>query len=530
MSLGRPSRRVVMYGLVAAQLLILVAIVAPHELNMALDRGPTVDLELVQARAAKDSFRGAYVSGQSALELDGSGVPMPAGLRGGDRVLVKFDVQAGRRPRMVAVERERRTAPFTPMSFTIPGHVVGDRPRMPGRRHERGLRVYVGKPAVAIDLDLPASIAIDEAAFAQLSGPSIVRASLHAGFLGHRYFTDVRLAGRAWPTDVRFVWDDARQRLVVAAPNELPHGSRGWADDAVRTDLFVFDAAGKELAAASVQGRVADAVVEADGRLLALVSAQRWSSEVALVRLTEDGQVVQRSGPMLLDRVLGFDAATGSVWTVAGPTPVPAQGPHFVQRFGLAGLQEPRLGPFDSAPRAVVSVGDDVWVLENQRHRITRLDAASGRVLREYRDLNDPVDIAVDRGTLYVIEAHRTQLTAIAEDGRVLWRVPRFHGLTWAVADPVRGGGWIGASTFEGAAAGVLRFERDGVVTRLPAMVKTAPRADWPRRVSSDVVRSARDGRLVFLAPEAIAIMSADGASVTRVTGFRFPTERRLRS
>jgi hypothetical protein len=455
---------------------------------------------------------------------------MPAGLRGGDRVLVKFDLQSGRRPRMVAVERDRRTALFTATSFTIPGRVVDGRPRMPGRRHERGLRVHVGKPAVAIDLDLPASIALDEAAFARFSGPSIVRASLHPGFFGHRYFTDVRLAGRAWPADVRFAYDDARQRLVVAAPHEWRRGSRGGAaDDAVRSDLFFFDAAGKELGAAEVQGRVTDAIVEADGRVLALVVARRWSSEASLVRLGDDGQVVERSVPVALDRVLGFDAATGSVWTVAGPTSAPAQGPHFIQRFGVAGLREPRLGPFESVPRAVVSAGDDVWVLENQRHRITRLDAASGRVVREYRDLNDPVDVAVARGTLYVIEAHRTQLTAVAEDGRILWRAPRFHGLAWAVADPT-GGGWVGASTFEGAAGGVLRFQRDGTVTRLPATVGTAPRPDWPRRVGADVARSAHDGRLFFLAPEAIAVMSPDGVSVTRVTGFRFSTERRLRS
>jgi hypothetical protein len=48
--------------------------------------------------------------------------------------------------------------------------------------------------------------------------------------------------------------------------------------------------------------------------------------------------------------------------------------------------------------------------------------------------------------------------------------------------------------------------------------------------VGADVARSAHDGRLFFLAPEAIAVMSPDGVSVTRVTGFRFSTERRLRS
>jgi hypothetical protein len=251
---------------------------------------------------------------------------------------------------------------------------------------------------------------------------------------------------------------------------------------------------------------------------------------VSLVRFGDDGQVLQRSVPIALDRVLGFDAATGSVWiVVASPSGRP-QAPHFIQRMSFAGLREPRLGPFDSVPRAVLSVGDDVWVLETQRHRVTRVDAATGRVLREYRDLNDPVEIAVDRGTLYVIEANRTQLTCIAEDGRILWRVPRFQGLTWAVADPTTGGGWIGAPVFEGAAAGLLRFERDGAIVRLPPSVRAAPRADWERRLGADVVRSARDGRLFFVAPDAITILGADGTTVTRVTGFRFPAERRLRS
>ena len=103
----RPSRRVLMYGLVAAQLLVLAAIVAPHELNMALDKGPTVDVEILQAHGAKDPFRGAYVSGQSALDLEASHAPLPAGLRDGDRVLVVFAVDRGRRPRIKAVERGR---------------------------------------------------------------------------------------------------------------------------------------------------------------------------------------------------------------------------------------------------------------------------------------------------------------------------------------------------------------------------------------------------------------------------------------
>jgi hypothetical protein len=529
MTRGRPSRRVVMYGLVAAQLVVLAAIIAPQELNMALDSGPTIDVEVLHARAAKDSFRGAYVSGRSALDLEASAAPLPAGLRAGDRVLVVFAVQPGRRPRIIAVERGRRDRPFTTTSFTIQGRVADDRGRI-GRRDGR-VMAYVGKPAVAIELDLPASIAIDDSALARFAGPSMVRASLHAGYLGHRYFTDVRLIGRAWPADVRFAYDDTRERLVVLAPRDTMMRGAMTSEDPVRSDLFVFDAAGKELAAAEVQGRVIDGGVDADGHVLALVSNDRWSeSDVSLVRLHDDGQSLQRSPPVAFDRVLGFDAATGSVWIVAAPTSARPQPPHFIQRTTVAGLREPRLGPFDSLPRAVVTAGNAVWVVEPERHRITRWDAASGRLVREYRDLNAPVEVATDNGTLYVIEANRTQLTCIAEDGRILWRVPRFQGLTWAVADPATGGGWVGASTFEGAPAAVLRFQRDGAIARVPTTARPLPRGDWRRRVGPDVVRSARDGRLFFLEQEAIAILSADGATVTRVVGFRFPSGQRLRS
>jgi hypothetical protein len=523
-----------MYALVGAQLVVLAAIVAPQELNRALDTGPTVDLEIVQARAGKDSFRGAYVYGQSALDLDGATVPIPAGLRGGDRVVVTFAVQPGRRPRIVAVERGRRRPPFTATSFNIPGQVVDERTRQAGRWRDRHMRAYVGKPAVMVDLDLPESIAVDESAIAHLTGPGMVHASLHAGFLGHSYFTDVRLVGRGWAPEMRFAYDDTRQRLVVFSPRELTvadlkHG-RADPDGDVQTDLFFFDAAGKEVGSAQVQGRIVDGIVEADGRVLALASRQRWTSDVSLVRLDETGQVLQRSVPVAFDRVLGFDAASGSVWSVAAPTAARPQPPHFIERIGLAGTREPRLGPFESVPRAVVAVGDDVWVLETQRHRVTRLHAASGRVVREYKDLNDPAEIAVDGATLYVIEANRTQLTAIAEDGRILWRRPRFQGLTWALPDPARGGGWVGATMFEGAAASVLRFDRDGTIARLSAGARPAPRGEWQRRVAGDAVRSARDGRLFFREQEAIAILSADGATVTRVLGFRFPGGPRLRS
>ena len=527
----RPSRRLLMYALVGAQLLVLGAIVAPQELNRALDAGPTADLEILQARAGKDAFRGAYVYGNSALDLDGATVPVPLGLRSGDRVMVTFATQPGRRPRIVAIERGRRP-PFTATSFTIPGRVVGERDSP--RRRDGRVRAYVGKPALTIDLDLPATIAVDESALTHLTGPAMVRASLHPGFLGQPYFTDVRLSGRAWAPDARFAYDDARQRLIVFAPREMTLADlkrrTGGADAEVRSDVFFFDGTGKEVGAVEVEGRIMDGLVEADGRILALVARQRWSSEVSLVRLDENGQALERSVPIAFDRVLGFDAASGSVWSVAAPTAASPQPPHFIQRTGVAGIREPRLGPFDSVPRAVITVGDDVWVLETQRHRVTRFDAASGRMVREYRDLNDPAEIAVDAGALYVIEANRTQLTRVAEDGRIVWRVPRFQGLTWAVPDSTHGGGWLGAAMFEGAPASVLRFERDGAIARLPATARPAPRGDWERRVAGDVVRSARDGRLFFREQEAIAILSADGAVVTRIVGFRFPGGPRLRS
>ena len=525
----RPSRRVVMYALVAAQLVVLAGIVTPQELNIAFDNGATVDIEIVQARATRDPFRGAYVSGQSALDLDGSTAPLPAGLRGGDRVVVVFAVQSGRRPRIISVERGRPAAAFTATTFTIPGRVLAERDRMSYRRREGGVVASVGKPPVTIELDLPASIAIDDSALGQLSSPSVVTASLHAGFLGHRYFTDVRLAGRAWSPDVRFAYDDTRQRLLVLAPREA--SGRARYDAPVQSDLFVFDAAGKELATAEVRGHVVDGLVDAGGNLLALVSDHRWtSSDVSLVRLGDDGRVEERGPRLAFDRVLGYDAGTSSFWVVAAPTSTPPQAPVFIQRMGLAGTREPRLGPFDSVPRAVVSAGNDVWVLEPDRHRVTRADAATGRVVREYRDFNAPAEIAVDRGRLYVVEANRTQLTCVGEDGRVLWRVPRFQGLTWSVPDPPTGGGFIGALTFDGAPAGVLRFDRDGAITRLPATGRPTPRLDWRRHVGADVLRSARDGRLIFFAGEAITMLSADGTTVQRVVGFRFPAAQRLRS
>jgi hypothetical protein len=517
-----------MYLIVAAQLGVLATIIAPQELNRALDSGPTVDVEIAQARVGRDNFRGAYVYGQSALDLDARGASLPAGLRAGERVLVSFAVEPNRRPRISSVERGRRGAPFTPTSFTLPGRVLDERGGGRYVRHD-GLIARVGTPSVAIALDLPSSIAVDDAAVTRLSGPSLVRASLHAGYLGHPYFTDVRLTGRGWPSDMRFVWDDARERLLVFAPREAMTYVSGGGRTPTPSDLFVFDAAGKELSNRDIQGYVLDATVDAEGQVLALMTSQRWNhSEVSVVRLDEDGRAGERSPPIALDRVLGFDVGSQGVWVLAGPVSSPRKPPYFVQRLTVTGLREPKLGPFESVPRAVVSAGNEAWVVENERHRITRWDA-SGRQTREYRDLNGPLEIAVDAGGAYVIEASRTQLTRLTEDGRVAWRVPRFQALTWAIAES-GGGGIVAASTFEGAQAGLLKVSADGAISPLPATARPQPRNDWQRHVGSGVVRSVRDGRLLFIENEAIAILSADGTTLTRVVGFRLPTEQRLRS
>jgi hypothetical protein len=524
------SRRVTMYAAIGAQLLVLASIVAPQELNMALDTGAAVDLDLVRARAARDSFRGAYVSGESALDLDGPSVVLPAaGFRPGERVTVLFTAQPERRPRIAGVERGRRAAPFTPTRFSVPGRVVDPRAAARGAGRDRRLVARVGWPPVSIALDLPDSIAVDDSALDRFTGPGLVRARLHAGFLGRRYFTDVRLLGRAWSDDTRFAWDDAGERLLVLAPRQ-PAGRRPDWDAAVRSDLFVFDGAGKELAASEIAGRVIDAVVEADGHVLAVVSERRWGdAEASLVRLDGDGRVLQRSAPVSFDRILGFDVTTGGVWVALGAGASQRQAPYHVQRATLGGLREPRLGPFDSAPRAVVSAGADVWVVETDRHRVKRFDGATGRVVREYRDLNSPVDVVVDGEAIVVIEANRSQLTRLAADGTVAWRVPRFQGLTWAVLEPGGGGGWVGASTYEGAPAGVLRFGPDGTVTRTTETVRPVQDGDWRRGIGRSAFRSTRDGRLLFREREAIAILSADGATLTRVLGFRFPTAQRLR-
>ncbi|MBI2116445.1 MAG: hypothetical protein HYT85_15375, partial [candidate division NC10 bacterium] len=102
----RWSRRGLMYLIVGVQVLILGAIVASQEINRALDSSLPVDLEISQAQARKDPFRGAAVSGQPALDLDGTNATVPAErFQPGERVLVFFAREPGRRPRITQVER-----------------------------------------------------------------------------------------------------------------------------------------------------------------------------------------------------------------------------------------------------------------------------------------------------------------------------------------------------------------------------------------------------------------------------------------
>ncbi len=128
--IGRPARfstRLLMYLIVGLEMLALSAIVASQELNRALDAGPGVELEIANARARKDPFRGGYVSGTGLLDLNGGKVMLPAEpLERGDKVLVFFAVEPGLRPRITGVQRGARGAPpFSSMAFTIPGTVRG---------------------------------------------------------------------------------------------------------------------------------------------------------------------------------------------------------------------------------------------------------------------------------------------------------------------------------------------------------------------------------------------------------------------
>ncbi len=526
-----PSRRAVMYLVLGCQMLFLGAIVVPQELNLALDTGPGVDLEIADAQALKDPFRGAYISGRSALDLDGTKAALPAErLRPGDHVLVFFTVEAGRRPRIERVERRRVDPPFGPTSFSIPGRVLGrgDQGYITG--DARRPLVWIGNPAVGLALEVPNSVPVDEAALDRVAWPSLIRASLRHGYLGHRYLADVRLAGRGWSPDASLVYDETRERLVVLAPRLSYRLRTGPSEPRAATDLFFFDALGTEAGSAEVAGRLMGGVVTGDGRLLALISDSPWGGGmVSLAELGDDGRVIRRSPPVTSDRVLSLDPPAGAVWVLTGPQTRPANTTFFVEALTPEGPRGPRLGPFASAPKAIVSGGREVWVVETSFHRVTRLDRASGRVEQEFRELNGPSEIAIDGGTLFVIEAERSQLSKVAADGRVLWRVPRFQGLAWVLADPGTGGGWVGAVTFEGRPGGVFRFGSDGGMARIAAEVRPSPLMYAGARQGANALREARQGRIYLREPQAIAILGADGTLLRRVEGFRYASPQRIR-
>jgi len=530
---ARGARRLLMYLLVGVQVLALGALVAWQEVNIALDAGIGVDLEIADAQARKDPFRGASVSGRSTLDLAARTAALPAErLRPGERVLVFFAVEAGRRPRIVRVERRRRgDPPFTPTSFSVPGRVLGADERPWSARRWGGLVAHVGDPGVRLALELPDSVAVDAGALDQLAGPSLVRASLRRGFLGHRFLADVRLIGRGWPSDASLAWDERRERLLVFAPRR-PAWQPGGSAPRPRTDVFSLDALGREAGSVEVAGRLVAGVAAPGGGLLAVVSEEAWDGgDVVLAEISEDGQVARRSPPLRANRVLGLDAATGVAWVLTGRVTPRPEPPHWIEPTAPDGPRGPRLGPFASLPSAVAAAGAQVWVVETSRHRVTRLDRASGRTEFEYRDLNAPAEIAVDAGALFVIEADRTQLTRLAPDGRILWRVPRFEGLAWVLPEPGSGGAWVGASRFEGGAGGVFRVGADGRVTRAPARVLPATRPAWAARaLVAGAVREPRQGRLYVREAQAVSILGADGTLLERLFGFRYPREQRLRS
>lgn len=522
-----------MYLIVAVQVAIMGAIVATQELNIALDSGAGVDVELSGANAAKDPFRGAHVSGHSALDLDGRAAALPARrLRPGEHVLVFFSVEEGRRPRITRVERRRRGGDplFSPQSFSVPGRVRGADGERWSIRSSGGLVARVGQRDDRVELELPASIPVAESALQSLTGTGVVRASLRHGYLGHRYLTNVRLVAQGWPHDSSFAYDATRERLVVLAPRARYNSSSSSSAQPLTSDVFFFDGAGQQVGSVQALGRLIDGVIDpADGSLLALVSDQPWGSDgTSLTRIGADGRVLKRGPPIDLNRALGFDPATGGVWMLTQKQ----EPPYSIERLTLEGPRGPRLGPFASMPRPVLSKDTEVWVVETSRHRVTRLDLASGRALQEHRDLNGPSSIAVEAGSLFAIEAERTQLSKLSADGRIVWRVPRFQGLAWIVPEPGIGGAWVGAGGFEGQPRGVFRVAADGSVTRMPVAMTVAGPSFMSRsgpRLGTTAVRDNRHGRLYVQEPQAIVILGADGGLLKRVDSFRLAITQPIR-
>jgi len=526
-----------MHLIVGLQVVILAAIVALHEVNRAYDAGPAIDIEISQAHARRDPFRGASVSGRAALNLDGGkAVVPPERLQPGERVLVFFAQEKERHPRIAVVERQgfRADPLFGADSFSIPGTVLrGERRPSFFSTDGPGVIARVGKPPISIELDLPASIPIEDAALGRFPGPSIVQAGLRRGALGYRHFADVRLSGAGWGPQTSFAYDERRDRLVVFAPEHEGSPDRppisGGAPP--RTSVFFFDGTGKEQRSMEVAGRLLEGAVDpADGTFVALLSQETWGyGPVQLTKIGEDGTVLQRGPQIVHERVIGVDTDYGGLWVLAGSPTTPPQPPFSIERMSFGGSQGPQFGPFSSRPRMVSTHGKTIWVLEPDQHRITRLDRA-GRVEQQYGDMNRPTDLAVDAGSFVVIEAAQTQLSKFALDGHALWRIPRFQSLSWVLPEAGTGGGWVGASSFDAQKGGVFRYSSDGKISRLPEAVAVRSTGDWNRsRLGTEAVRAKNRGRFFLRETLAIVILQPDGTLLRRLEGFRFATPRPLR-
>ena len=533
----RWSRRILMYVIVGVQVVILGWIVGLHEINQALDSSVPIGLEIPKAYAQKDPFRGAYIWGQPALDLDGEKAATPVErLQPGEGVLVFFAVEAGKRPWITRVERRGWGSgpPFSPSSFNIPGKVLRPESRPSFSGGGLGLVARVGKPTIFVELGVPASIPIEEAVLGQVVWASMVRASLRQGYLGHRYLADVRLSGKGFTPDISFTYDETQDRLIVLSPQPGVLAGRrplSVADRPTRSSIFLFDGEGKEMGSAEVAGRLIDGVSNpSGGTLWALLTTEPWGhSMVKLAQVRLDGQVVQQSPQMAGDRVVGFDSEAGAVWILSGPPAPRLQAPFFLDRMTFGGLRGPRLGPFQSKPIIVRSRDQQVWVVEPEQHRVTRLDQ-TGRIEREYRDVNQPTDIAVDARGFSLIEAGQTQLSRFSLDGQLLWRIPRFQGLAWILPEVGTGGGWVGARRFEGREGGVLRYHADGRISGVSGAVTPGVIGVWDRRhLAPHAIRDATHSRLYVRESQAILILRMDGTLLKRVEGFRFAQERPLR-
>jgi hypothetical protein len=296
--------------------------------------------------------------------------------------------------------------------------------------------------------------------------------------------------------------------------------------------VFFFDGTGTEVGSTEVAGRLVEGVVNpADGTLWGLLSKDPWGvSMVHPIRVDEKGQVVQQGPQIAYDRVIGFDGVEGGVWVLRGTPESSNRPPYSVERLTFGGFQGPRLGPFASRPRVAVASGQQVWVLEPDQHRVTRLDRMTGRIEQEYRDVNRPTDIAVDAGAIILIEANQTQLSKFSPQGQALWRVPRFQGLGWILPEPGTGGGWVGATHFEGRPGGIFRYDSGGKVSLLAGDMKLWVANEWNRRrLAPDAVWAGRQGRIYVREGAAIAVLRPDGTLLRRVGGFRYAKEQPIR-